>query len=167
MEIREFESNFKIECPLDIVENIVECNEWIFDRRDDHEIAVQVPGSWCDYNLHFSWDDRAEAMHFTCAFDMRVADHRRPLVHELLALINDRLWLGHFSMWNEDGIPLFRHAMPLRGAQGPASGQIEDLMHTAITECERFYPAFQYVVWGGKKAHEAFNAAIIDTVGEA
>jgi hypothetical protein len=45
--------------------------------------------------------------------------------------------------------------------------QIEDLMHNGLAECERFYPAFQYAIWGGKSASDAVAAAMIDTVGEA
>ena len=48
--------------PLDIVERIVEYNDWLFDRRSDKEMAVQVPGTWCDYSLYFAWNDDMEAM---------------------------------------------------------------------------------------------------------
>ena len=34
--------------PIDIVEQLVEFNEWTFDRRSNEEMAVQVRGSWCD-----------------------------------------------------------------------------------------------------------------------
>ena len=160
-------TGFEKDNPLDIIEKIVECNEWVFDRHNDQDMVVQVPGSWCDYSLHFSCNDDIEAIHFSCAFDMRVAKERKILVHELLALVNDKLWLGHFSMWEESGVPMFRHAIPLRGANGLVTEQMEDLVETAINECERFYPAFQYVIWGGKSASEAFSAAMIDTMGEA
>ena len=157
----------RAENPLDIVEQMVEVNEWMFDRRSDQEMAVQVPGTWCDYSLYFAWNEEMEALHFTCAFDMRVADDQKPRVYELLAKVNDRLWLGHFSIWESEGLPMFRHALPLRSARGPAIEQMEDLVETAIIECERFYPAFQYVIWGGKDADEAISSAMIDTVGEA
>jgi hypothetical protein len=45
--------------------------------------------------------------------------------------------------------------------------QLEDLVDIAITECERFYPAFQFVVWGGKSPKEGIGAAMLDTAGEA
>ena len=45
--------------------------------------------------------------------------------------------------------------------------EMEDLVETAIIECERFYPAFQYVVWAGKDPGEAIEAAMVETVGEA
>jgi len=153
--------------PLDIVERIVEYNEWLFDRRSDQEMAVQVPGSWCDYSLYFAWNDEMEAMHFTCAFDMRVSDDQRQNVYEFLTLVNERLWLGHFGVWADEGLPMYRHTLPMRGLRGPTMEQMEDLVETAIVECERFYPAFQYVIWGGKTADDAITAAMIDTVGEA
>ena len=33
--------------------------------------------------------------------------------------------------------------------------------------CERYFPAFQFMVWAGKSAEEAMNAAMFDTAGEA
>ena len=153
--------------PLDVVESMVDGQGWSFDRPGDMEMAVQVPGRWCDYNLYFSWNEAASAIHFTAAFDMRVAENRRSEAHELLALLNERMWLGHFGLWASEGVPMYRYALPLRGAGVPSFEQIEDLIEVAILECERFYPAFQYVVWGGKSALEAVEAAMLDTVGEA
>ena len=153
--------------PLDVVESIAEVNEWMFDRRSDQEMAVQAPGTWCDYSLFFAWNDDIEAMHFTCAFDMRVPPARRGPLYELLAVVNEKLWLGHFGFWEDKGLPLFRHAVPMRGADGLSLGQMEDLVDNALFECERFYPAFQYVLWGGKSAADAVSAAMVETVGEA
>jgi len=153
--------------PLDLIEQIVEGNDWTFDRRSDQELAVQVPGTWCDYSLYFAWNDEIEAMHFTCAFDMRVPLERRTPVYELLARVNEKLWLGHFGMWDDEGLPMFRHVLPMRATNGPTMSQMEDIVETAIYECERFYPAFQYVIWGGRTADDAVAAAMVDTVGEA
>ncbi len=153
--------------PLDVIEQLVDENDWMFERRNDQEMAVQVPGRWCDYSMFFAWNDTADAVHFTCAFDMRVPDAKRGVVHGLLATVNEKMWLGHFGIWDDEGLPMYRHAIPLRGTLGPSLGQIEDLIDNAIMECERFYPAFQYVIWGGKTPEEAVAAAMIDTVGEA
>ena len=82
--------------PLDVIEQIVAANDWVFDRPNDQEMAVQVPGKWCDYNVFCAWNETVGAMHFTVAFDTRVPKERRAPVHELLALINDKVWMGHF-----------------------------------------------------------------------
>ena len=82
-------------------------------------------------------------------------------------MANERLWLGHFDLSAEDNSPAFRHAVLLRGVMAASAEQVEDLVDIALSECERFYPAFQLVLWGGKKPAEAMAAAMIDPVGEA
>src|ERR1051325_8910878 len=47
------------------------------------------------------------------------------------------MWCGHFDLWSEEALPMFRHVLLLRGGR-PTSGQVEDLIEIAITECERF-----------------------------
>jgi hypothetical protein len=154
--------------PLDLIEQLASANDWSFDRHCDEEMAAEAPGRWCDYNLYFAWRKDVEALHFTCAFDMRVPLNKRAAVHELIVLANERMWLGHFGMWTEEGMPMFRHALLIRGVEeNRALETLEDLVDVAITECERFYPAFQYVVWGGKSATEAIAASMLDPVGEA
>lgn len=153
--------------PLDVIEQIVAANDWAFDRPNDQEMAVHVPGRWCDFNFFCAWNEAADAMHFSLAFDTRVPKERKSHIHELLALVNDKMWMGHFAIWGEEGLLAYRHALPLRGCVGPSVEQVEDLLQNAIMDCERFYPAFQYVIWGGKSPADAIAAAMIETVGEA
>ena len=153
--------------PIDVMEQIVAANEWSFDRRSDTEMAAEVPGRWCDYGLYFNWSAEISAMHFTCAFDLKVPERRRAALYELLALANDRLWIGHFGMDAADGMPVFRHAVLLRGAPGASAESMEDMVDIAISECERFFPAFQFVLWGGKSPAQALQAAMLDCQGEA
>ena len=153
--------------PLDMMEQIVSENEWAFDRRSESEMAAEAPGRWCDYGLYFNWSHQISVMHFTCAFDMKVPEKHRPALYELLTLANEKLWLGHFGLESDDGMPVFRHAILLRGAAGASAESLEDLVDIALTECERFYPAFQFVLWGGKSPTEALAAAMLDCAGEA
>jgi hypothetical protein len=88
-------------------------------------------------------------------------------LYELLALANDRLWIGHFGIEAEDGVPVFRHSVLLRGSPSASAESLEDMVDIAITECERFFPAFQFVLWGGKAPAEALAASMLDCVGEA
>ena len=153
--------------PIDLVEEIVQANEWAHDRASDEEMAVEIAGRWCDYHLLFVWQREICALHFTCGFEMKVPKARRGAVFELLAVVNERMWLGHFDVTAAARSPCFRHGVLLRGASGACVEQIEDLVDIAVSECERFYPAFQLVVWGGKPPEEAIAAAMIDPVGEA
>jgi hypothetical protein len=62
---------------------------------------------------------------------------------------------------------MFRHTVLLRGSSGASVEQLEDLVDIARSECERFFPAFQFVLWAGRSPREALEAAMLETVGEA
>jgi hypothetical protein len=153
--------------PLDILEELVSANEWRFDRTADEEMVVELPGRWCEFRMFFVWQEDLEAMYFSCAFDLRIPAHKRAAVAELLALVNEKLWLGHFDVCSDELVPMFRHTLLLRGVGGITPEQLEDLVDIATTECERFYPAFQFLLWGGRRPDQAVEAALLDTVGEA
>lgn len=161
------ESEDSFQNPLDLMEEIVTANDWVFQRAGDDELMVQIAGNWCDYRLYFGWVREIEAMQFSCALDMKVPEAKKESVYTLLGLINETLWFGHFDLPSQIGLPTFRHAMLLRGVRGASVEQLEDLVDVTLSECERFYPAFQFVIWGGKSAPEAIEAAILETVGEA
>ncbi len=167
MTLAALETTSSLHNPLDLVEEIVVANEWPFDRANDDELVVEISGRWCDYRLYFVWQTELSAMQFSCQFDIKIPHHRRAAVNELLAEVNNRMWLGHFDVCNEEHTPLFRHTTLLRGSRGASVEQLEDLVEIALSECERFYPAFQFVIWGGKSPAEAVSAALLDTMGEA
>ena len=153
--------------PIDLVEEIVVANDWAHDRASEEEMIVEISGRWCDYRLYFLWQEELSALHFSCGFDMKVPKRRRGSLYELLALANERLWLGHFDLAAGESSPAFRYAVLLRGSGMASAEQVEDLVDIAITECERFYPAFQMVIWGGKSPADAMEAAMIEPIGEA
>ena len=151
--------------PMDMIEETVAGKDWVYDRRCDTELAVEAPGTWCDYGMFFAWSEELNALHFSCALDMRVQSKLMPQIYELLAKLNERLWMGHFAVWVEEGIPMFRHTV--RMPNRVDSETIDELMDLAMSECERYYPAFQFVIWGGRSATDAIASSLLDTVGEA
>lgn len=153
--------------PIDVLEELVDANEWRFDRNSAEEMTVELRGRWSDYRLFFIWQEDLSAISFSCVMDLRVPGHRRAPFLELLGGVNEKLWLGHFDLSLEEPQPMFRHTVLLRGAGGVAAEQLEDLVDIAVAECERFYPAFQLLLWGGKSPEEAVAAAMLETVGEA
>ena len=153
--------------PLDVLEELVGANDWQFERASDSELMVEIDGRWCGYHLCFVWREELGAVFFTCQFDQKVPPHRRASVYELLARVNEILWMGHFNLSSEDGLAMFRHTVPLRGLHWVSAELLEDLIDAALSECERFYPAFQMVLWGGRSVEEALHAALMETKGEA
>jgi hypothetical protein len=153
--------------PLDVVERLATGNDWSFERAGDDEITILVTGRWTDYQLSYTWMVDIEALHLACAFDLKVPDRRRTEVQALIGLINEQLWVGHFDLWVKEGMVMFRHALVLAGGVEASGRQCEALLSTALDTCERYFTAFQFVVWAGKEAKESLAAAMFETSGEA
>lgn len=153
--------------PIDIVEQVAHTHGWACDRTADDEVTLIVAGSWTDYHLSLNWRDDLEVLHLACAFDFKVPDNRLPEIYKLIAQINEQLWLGHFELWSGSGLIVFRHAALVGEGDTMSFEHAEAISEAAIEECERFYPVFQFVLWGGKSPGEAISAALIDTAGEA
>ncbi len=153
--------------PLDLAEQLILDREWLCDRPVEEELVAEVQSSWCNYRIWFTWQPDLGVLIFSCAYDIKIHEKHRAKLFPLLAAVNEKLWLGHFDLSSEDGVIMYRHAQLLRGAQGASQEQLEDLLDIAITECNRFFPAFQSVLWGGNTHEEALEIALLDTVGEA
>jgi hypothetical protein len=153
--------------PLDEVERVAATHDWSFERAGDDEITMLVRGKWADYQLSFTWMGELEAMHLACAFELKVPDHCRGEVGTLISIINEQMWIGHFDLWTNDGIVMYRHALVLAGGLSASPAQCEALLSAALDACERYYPAYQFVVWAGRGAREALDAAMFETAGKA
>ena len=153
--------------PLDVVERMAAGNNWPFERAGEDEIGLVVTGRWTNYQVSFTWMGDIEALHLACAFDMKIPQARRDAVQRLIAAINEQLWVGHFDIWTHTGMIMYRQALVLPGGMAASTAQCEVMLGNAVNACERYYPAFQFVVWSGKTAAEAMSAAMFDTVGEA
>jgi len=153
--------------PLTVVEDIAANNDWTFERSGEDEVTIISRGQWSDYQLSFTWMGEIEALHLACAFDMKIPAVRRPEVQRLVAAVNEQMWIGHFDLWTHTGLIMHRQALVLPGGLTASGAQCEAMLINAIHSCERYYPAFQFVVWAGKSTAEAMDAAMFDTAGEA
>lgn len=153
--------------PIDDFERIVGAHDWPFQRSNDNEIDLTLVGTWCDYHVSISWSSEYEALHMTCTLDVKVGADKLGDMRTLLSLINEQLYYGHFDMWSEERLLLFRFGLPLNGGAIATSEQCERLLQVSVEACERYYPAFQFVLWAGKSAEEAVSAAMFETVGSA
>lgn len=152
--------------PIDLLERLATAHGWAIDRTNADEVSMVIGGSWTDYHLSLNWRDDLEALHLACAFDFKVPDNRLNEMYKLIAQINEQLWLGHFDLWAQEGLVMFRHALLLNGAVATPE-QSEAMLRAALEACERYYQAFQFVVWAGKESREALNSAMFQTEGQA
>ncbi|CAL8968036.1 hypothetical protein GJ689_02290 [Rhodoplanes serenus] len=160
-------SNPRTANPVDIVERIAALNDWSFARSSEDEVTLVIAGKWTDYQVSFTWMSEIEALHLACAFDLKVPERRRADMIALVSMVNEQLWVGHFDLWANDGLVMFRHALVLAGGVTASGAQCESLLAAATDACERYYQAFQFVMWAGKSPREALEAVMFETVGEA
>lgn len=153
--------------PLDIAETIITNREWAFDRPIEDELVAEVNSKWCNLRIWFTWQPELEAVMFSCSYDIKIPSSHYAQIFPLILMINERMWIGHFDLCTEDGSVTFRQSMLLRGTKSIPQAQLEELLDIALDECERFYPAFQSVLWAGQAPKDAIKFAMFDTFGMA
>jgi hypothetical protein len=153
--------------PVDMLASLFEARGWPFEFAGEDEITGEIQGSWANYTVRGIWRREDHVLQLLCLPDVRVTDDKRGALFELLALVNEQLWVGHFDIWSSGNVLLYRHGL-LLGDEGLLSlAQAQVAVEAAVEECDRFYPAFQFVLWGDKSPAEALASAMVDAAGEA
>ncbi len=168
MRVVEIDEDGGSAAPIDMLEAWFEAHGWSNERVGDEEIVASTQGAWGSYELRGVWRDDDNVLQFLGFPDITVSGHQMAAVYETVGLVNEQLWLGHFEVWATPGTVLFRHAVLLDGDEpGLSLDQAETLIESAVDELDRFYPVFQFVLWGGKSPKDAIAAAMVETRGEA
>jgi hypothetical protein len=162
MDIENFTLN-----PIDVVEDVIHSKKWTFSRADDHELVAEITSAWCQYRLYFTWSEQIKAISFTITFDLKFPQNKSSEAQELLALINEKLWIGHFDITSKNGIPAYRHTVLSIPENEMLHHQLEDLVDIGIYECEKYYPAFQLVLFEDTNPIKALDISTFETIGQA
>ncbi|QNT77945.1 type III secretion system chaperone family protein [Entomobacter blattae] len=160
-------SEHTLQNPLDLLEGVLSNLNWLFERRSDDEVAAEAPGQWSHYGLFFSWSSELNALYFSCSPDFKAPSNKLNQIYELVCRINERLWMGYFSLENHDNTLLFRHTLLLHGLHTFSVKNAEEMINLALKAWEEYFPAFQFVIWGGKTPLQALESCMFDCQGEA
>ncbi|MEE9330000.1 MAG: YbjN domain-containing protein [Parvularculaceae bacterium] len=164
MAMRDFETGAD---PLEVIEWVAEQGEMTTERVDRAELHVNVNGVWRDIAVWFAWREDLRVLQMGAPLELKVPPALEPEICQLLAMVNERVWIGHFDLWSEDKAIVYRNGLVLSQMADLDEGQAETLLKGASEAFERFYPAFNYVIWGGKSPAEALAACLFDVVGSA
>ncbi len=153
--------------PIDMVEHLAETHDWDFDRIGDDQIAMAVEGQWRTYSVTLAWSPMDETLRLICTFEMEPPEERLPALWEGLNAVNDQCWAGAFSYWDEPKLMVFKYGLLLAGGQMACAEQINTMISTAVLASERYYPAFQLMVYTDRSASDALQVAIAEAYGHA
>ena len=153
--------------PIDIIEDVIYQKKWSFSRAADHELVAEISSQWCLYRLYFTWSEKINALSLSITFDIRFPQTQFKKAYELLGLINENLWIGHFDITSRNGIPAFRHTILSSSENEILHKKFEDLVDIGIYECEKFYPCFQQILFEESSAKEAIKLSSFEIIGRA
>lgn len=153
--------------PIDIVEDIFASKSFELERRNPNEVAVEIQGKWNNMLLFFAWEPNMQCMHLSCLMDIETKIEDRSKIFELLALVNEELWVGHFSYWTEQNVPVFKHSVLLNKNDDNFEQKISQIIDIAVKECERMYPIFKVVLTKGMDPKQALYPMMMETFGSA
>ena len=153
--------------PIDIVEEVIYEKNWSFSRADDYELVADIASKWCQYRLYFTWSENVRAISFTITFDLKFPQSKLNKAYELIGLINEKLWLGHFDITSKNGIPAFRHTILANSDIDFLHKKLENLVDIAIYECEKYYPSFQQALFDDMEPLESLEFTNFEVIGSA
>lgn len=153
--------------PLDVVEDVLEAAGWPAERDEEGTLQVVAETRWGDMGALFAHRPEPAAVHFSMTLDVKPQDGKRAAINELVILANERLWIGHFDFWADDGVIVFRYTFPLEGRDELSEGEVRAVLAASISAADRFIPAFNFLVWAGKSPRDAIDAVMFETHGEA
>ena len=121
--------------PVDMLASLFEAHGWPCEFVGEDEISGEIKGSWANYTLRGVWRREDHVLQLLCLPDIRVPEDKRAAVFELLALVNEQQWVGHFDLWSSGSVLLYRHGL-LLGDDGLLSlSQAQVAVEAAVEEC--------------------------------
>jgi hypothetical protein len=144
--------------PLDTIELILNRDNILFDRRGDNELVAEVLGKWDNMLIFFAFEEHLRCLHISCLLNIETSAVDRSKMFELPALLNENLWLGHFSYWSEQKMPIYKHSLILQDEEELFLDKVSKIIELSIMECERVYPIFNAVMRQGVSPAQALYA---------
>jgi len=153
--------------PLDALERAAVGLEFEMERVGDGELHVALPGVWRDIGLWFTWRPELSTLQMGAPLDLKAPAGRLCDAAHLVTMVNERLWVGHFDLWADDNGIVYRNAAVLPANGALDKGQARALIHAVSEAVDRFYPAFNFFIWGGKDPDDALKSSLFETAGSA
>lgn len=131
--------------PIDDIEGLFSHRQHSIERRNQNEVVIEIDGKWDNMLLFFAWEEKMQCLHLSCLINLEPDIINMANIFELLALLNEDLWVGYFSYWESEHMPVFKHSIFIDETDLKFSEKLAQIINIALTECEQAYPIFHAV----------------------
>ena len=125
---------------MDVVEQTLLAADWACERSEEGLIHCASLTRWGEFGGMFAWRDEPASLNFSLTMDLRAPNAKHAAISELLRRMNERLWLGHFDYWTDEGVAVFRHTIPMLDRISPDPGEIAAVLAAALDAADRSCP---------------------------
>lgn len=147
--------------PIDDIAFLFAQRRQAFERRNSNEVVAEIQGKWDNMLLFFAWEEQMNCLHISCLLNLEAENINEPNIYELLALLNEDIWVGYFSYWEEAKMPIFKHSIFIDEKDLNLTDKLSQVLNIAITECERAYPIFHAVLKQNISPRKALMPAVM------
>jgi len=153
--------------PIDLLEDMVLSYNWPYNRTDKNTLFAEAKGNWCNYHLTLAWSQDRKLLQYSWTYNIKITFEKYTLVYPLINKINLNMPAGHIEFWEDEGVIMYRNSEKTKELKSFDIEEIDFILTSCLIECDKYYPAFQFVLWGNKSPDQALEASLLDTQGEA
>lgn len=147
--------------PIDDIAFLFAQRRQAFERRNPNEVVAEIQGKWDNMLLFLAWEEQMNCLHISCLLNLESENVNEPNIYELLALLNEDIWVGYFSYWEDAKMPIFKHSIFIDEKDLNLTDKLSQVLNIAVTECERAYPIFHAVFKQNISPRKALMPAVI------
>ena len=152
---------------IDEVEDILFAYGLDFQRKDNDEIYLNYRGIWNNYEMSFKWIKNYDLVRINNNLSISVPKNMIPGIQSMISMVNEGLTLGYFGYSSNKNCIYFRHNILLRGGLNFCTEQVEEFFDLMVSECDKYYPAYQIYIQKINNPSFALKTALLETIGEA
>lgn len=127
--------------PLDGLAEILNDNQWPFDRPAENRMNFEVQSGQNSYRFSLTWDDVGVSMAVKCDLGVRLHEKCSSNIYSFLNRINAELPIGAFVV--DDGRNLvLRYNTLFRGISASGADHVEAIVDMSVEACDTYYQSF-------------------------
>jgi len=135
--------------------------DWSLYEIDDEKrtAATYIRGDNATFRVFIWLAGTSKTLNLSWVFPNSVPASKKPVVLDLLNILNNEVLVGKFIMSPENGILSLRISYTVRGSRF-SKDQFDDFMNWGIWTADEHYPKFMHLIYGDYTVYEVLEEKI-------